>query len=282
MTVKFISDSTSDLPREIIDKYDIEILPLHVILGETSYDDGVNITRSEIFQYCEENKTTPKTSAPSLTEAINAYQNVLAKDANADIIYFTICSDMSNSFNILRMAAEELEISDRVYPIDSRNLSTGIGLLIIEACKLAEEGKTAQEIYDTIQDLIPRVRMSFVVDTLEYLYRGGRCSGLTALMGTALKIHPEIVVENGVMHSAKKYMGSVVKAEMTYSKEISAKIKDAKIIALVEAGADKKMMEDIEKLLRDEHPDAEILCTNAGSVICSHCGPGVMGIGYIE
>lgn len=143
-TVKIISDSTCDLSKELVEKYDITILPLHILLGEDEYRDGVDITPEEIFRWSDENKTTPKTSAPSLTEAMEVMQPFV--EEGREIICFSISDSMSTSGNVMRLAAEELEASDKVTVINSANLSTGIGLQVIQAAILASEGKTAAEI----------------------------------------------------------------------------------------------------------------------------------------
>ena len=169
-TVKIISDSTCDLSKELVEKYDITILPLHILLGEDEYRDGVDITPEEIFRWSDENKTTPKTSAPSLTEAMEVMQPFV--EEGREIICFSISDSMSTSGNVMRLAAEELEASDKVTIINSANLSTGIGLQVIQAAILASEGKTAAEITTAIEAIRPKVRASFVVDTLTYLHRG--------------------------------------------------------------------------------------------------------------
>ena len=172
--VKIISDSTCDLSPELVAKYDIDILPLHILLGEDEFEDGKTITPEQIFKWADEHKTTPKTSAPSLEKAIELFRPYV--EEKREIVCFSISSSMSTSGNVMRLAAEELEASDLITVIDSANLSTGIGLLVIEAALMAKAGKTASEISTAMEELKPWVRASFVVDTLTYLYRGGRCS----------------------------------------------------------------------------------------------------------
>ena len=216
--IKIISDSTCDLSKELIEKYDIAILPLHIHLGEDEYQDGVTITPDEIYTWADANNTTPKTSAASMIEAIELFQPYI--ENGDEIISFSIASGMSANNNVMRLAAEDLEAEDKIHVIDSANLSTGIGLLVIEAAIMAKEGKTADEIVARIEELKTRVSASFVVDTLTYLHRGGRCSSVAALAGGALKIHPKIVVENGKMGANKKYRGkmsSVILEFITFS-----------------------------------------------------------------
>lgn len=182
--VKIIADSTCDLSEELIKKYDISILPLHILLGEEEYEDGKTITPEEIFAWSDAHKTTPKTSAPGLEQALALIRSFVEEER--EVICFSISDSMSTSGNVMRLAVEELHADGLVTVIDSENLSTGIGLLVVEAAQMAQEGKAAVEITERIYDLRPRVRASFVVDTLTYLHRGGRCSGVAALAGSVL------------------------------------------------------------------------------------------------
>ena len=202
MKVKIISDSTCDLSKDLIEKYNIEIIPLHIHLGEDEFEDGRNIMPDDIYRWSDEHETTPKTAAVSMGEVLDVYGPIL--EAGDDIVCFSISDSMSTTGNVMRMAVDELEAEDRIFVINSANLSTGIGLLVIEAAKMAEEGKTAAEIAAQMEVLKPGVRASFVVDTLTYLHRGGRCSSVSALAGGVLKLHPKIVVEDGAMSAKKK------------------------------------------------------------------------------
>ena len=186
--VKIISDSTCDLSPELVNRYDIDILPLHILLGEKEYKDGKNITPDEIFAWSDAHKTTPKTSAPSLVDAIEILKPYV--EEKREVICFSISSSMSTSGNVMRLAADELEASDLVTVIDSANLSTGIGLQVVEAAVMAQAGKSAAEITAALEEVRPKVRASFVVDTLMYLYRGGRCNAVAAMAGSVLKLHP--------------------------------------------------------------------------------------------
>lgn len=174
--VKIISDSTCDLSPELIAKYNIDILPLHILLGENEYEDGKNIAPDQIYAWSDEHKTTPKTSAPSLETAIELFRPYVKE--RREVICFSISSSMSTSGNVMRLAAEELEASDLITVVDSASLSTGIGLLVIEAAIMAENHCSAKEIVSAIETLKTKVRASFVVDTLTYLYRGGRAMPL--------------------------------------------------------------------------------------------------------
>ena len=216
--VKIISDSTCDLSAELVAQYDIDILPLHILLGDEEFEDGKTITPDEIYSWSDEHKTTPKTSAPSLAETIELFRPYV--EEGREIVCFSISNSMSTSGNVMRLAAGELEAENRITVIDSANLSTGIGLLVIEAAIMAKNGHSASEIASVMETLKPNVRASFVVDTLTYLYRGGRCNAVAAMAGGVLKLHPKIVVENGAMDATKKYRGKINSVIMSYVKDM--------------------------------------------------------------
>ncbi|SHI22002.1 EDD domain protein, DegV family [Butyrivibrio fibrisolvens DSM 3071] len=278
--VKIFSDSTCDLSKELLDRYEIGIIPLFVRLGDVEFLDGVNITPEALYKWSDEHNDTPKTAAPSIEDVAKIFN----PDSTDEYIVFTISSSMSACFNNVRLAAESLEIEDRVHIIDSANLSTGIGLLVIRAAELAKEGKTASEIADEIESLKDKVRASFVIDTLVYLHRGGRCSGLAALFGTALKLHPRIAVSGGAMHPEKKYRGNSHKYVMDYVKDMESDLKNARKdrVFITHSGCDKEIVEQVREYLLSLNHFDEILETRAGSVVSSHCGPGTLGVLFIS
>lgn len=278
--IKIIADSTCDLSQELIEKYDIDILPLHIHLGKEEYEDGINIEPEQIYQWSDENKQTPKTAAVSIAEVVELFEKYTA----CDIICFSVSGEMSATAQVMRLAAQELEREDQIHVIDSRNLSTGIGLLILEAAKMAEDGKTAGEIVQAIQELIPRVRASFVVDTLTYLHRGGRCSAVATIAGGALKLHPKIIVENGKMDAEKKYRGKMNKVILNYVKDMQDELVGAKHdrVFITHSGCQQEVIDEVYGYLKELNQFEEILVTRAGSVISSHCGPGTLGVLYIR
>ena len=241
--VKIISDSTCDLSPELVNRYDIDILPLHILLGEKEYMDGKNITPDEIFAWSDAHKTTPKTSAPSLADAIEILKPYV--EEKREVICFSISSSMSTSGNVMRLAADELEATDLVTVIDSPNLSPGLGLLVIEAAEMAQAGKSAEEISAKIEKLKSKVRASFVVDTLTYLYRGGRCNAVAAMAGSVLKLHPKIVVENGAMDASKKYRGKLKSVIMSYVKDMEQELKNARSerVFITHSGCEREIVE---------------------------------------
>lgn len=280
--IKIISDSTSDLSEDLLIKYDIAILPLYIHLGENEYRDGVDITPEEIYQWSDENRTTPKTSAPSLQAAISLLESC-AKDWE-EMICFSISDEMSTSGNVMRMAAEELGMEDRVFVINSGNLSTGIGHLIIEAAIMAQKGMSAAAIAEQMELLKPKVRASFVVDTLTYLHRGGRCSSVAALAGGVLKLHPKIVVENGKMDADKKYRGKIDAVIMSYVKDMEEDLKRAKTdrVFITHSGCSTEIVNKVRSYLEDLQVFQEVIETRAGGVISCHCGPGTLGVLFME
>lgn len=279
--VKIIADSTCDLSQELLTKYDISILPLHVLLGEEEYLDGRTITPDQIYSWSDAHKTTPKTSAPSLVEATELMKPYV--EEKREIVCFSISDEMSTSGNVMRLAAEELDAAQLVTVINSANLSTGIGLLVIEAAIMAGNGATGKEIAEKMEELKPLVRASFVVDTLTYLHRGGRCSGVAALAGSALKLHPKIVVENGKMAPQKKYRGKIDRVILDYVHDLEQDLKSAKKerVFITHSGCDAVVVEAVRSYLEGLQVFDEILETRAGGVISSHCGPGTLGVLFI-
>ena len=280
--VKIISDSTCDLSRELLERYDVDIVPLHVLMGDSEYEDGVDIMPDEIYAWSDANKTTPKTSAASLERVIEIFKPYI--DNGQEIVSFSISEDMSTSANVMRLAARELNAEERIKVINSANLSTGIGLQVFEAALMAKEGKTAEEIERRIEEIKPRIRTSFVVDTLTYLYRGGRCSGLAAMAGGVLKLHPRISVADGKMSPGKKYRGNISKAVMDYVKDMEESLKNAELSRafITHSGCDRQLLDTVRSYLEGLGVFEEILETRAGGVISSHCGPGTLGVLFIE
>ena len=274
--VRILADSTCDLSKELTERYSIGIIPLYVRLGEDEYRDGIDITPAELYKWSDEHGQTPKTAAPGI-EDISGFLDPAGSD---EYVIFTISSQMSASFNNARLAAENMEMSDRVHVIDSENLSTGIGLLVIRAAELAAEGKAAAEIVAEIESLKDKVRASFVIDTLVYLHRGGRCSGLAALFGSVLKLHPRIAVTDGAMHPEQKYRGSSRKYVLEYVKDMEQDLLNARKdrVFITHSPCDRAVIDSVRAYLESLHHFDEILETDAGGVIASHCGPGTLGV----
>lgn len=280
--IKILSDSTCDLSDELIRQYDVEVLPLHIILDEESYEDGRDITPDQIYRWADEHKTVPKTAACSPEKVKKRMQKYLRD--GMELICFTISASMSSTNSVFLRAAEELNAGDQVSVVDSKSLSTGVGLQVIAAAEMAQRGKTREEIVAEIKKIRSRVSASFVVDTLTYLHRGGRCGGVSALLGTTLKLHPQIDVTDGKMQPGKKFRGKMHKVVADYVEEKADELKQAEKahVFITHSGCDEKVLQTaLEQVRRLNHFDA-IHVTRAGGVISSHCGYGTLGVLYIR
>ena len=279
--VSIVADSTCDLSQELLDKYKVKMIPLHILLGEKEYEDGVDLRPEEIYAWADDHKTTPKTSAPSVETVMQTFRPLL--DKGDDIVCFSISESMSTTANVMRLAARQLEAEDRIIVVDSANLSTGIGLLVLEAARMSLQGKTVEEIVAETERLKPKVRASFVVDTLTYLHRGGRCNGLEAMAGSMLKLHPKIVVSEGKMSSSKKYRGKIDKVILAYAKDMEEQLLQARKerVFITHSGCPEEMVLMVKEYLESLSRFEEILLTRAGGVISSHCGPGTLGVLFI-
>lgn len=279
--IHIFADSTCDLSQKLIDKYQITIIPLCIILDDKSYYDKEELMPEEIFRWADENKTTPKTAAISFEYAEKMLRPCL--EAGDDVIFFGISEEMSTTCNVMRLVGADYP-QGRLFVIDSQNLSTGIGLQVLRAAELAEQGMSAEEITDLLEKDRSKVRASFVVDTLTYLARGGRCSGATALVASTLKLHPCIKVVDGKMIVGKKYHGSVEKVLLRYEKDLEEELlrADHRRVFITHSGTAPEVVTTIRNRLEELDYFQEIHETVAGGVISSHCGPGTLGILFYE
>lgn len=277
--IKIFADSTCDLSDEIVEKYGITIIPLCIVLDDKSYYDKSEITPRDIFEWADIHRKTPKTAAVTFDYTEKLLRPCM--EADEDVIFFGISEDMSTTCNVVRLAAEEFE-TGRVFVINSQNLSTGIGLQVVRAAEMAANGMETEEIVHEIEDARGKVQASFVVDTLTYLAMGGRCSGAAALLGNALRLHPCIEVRNGKMRVSKKYRGKMNRLLLDYVKDQEEKLKtaDSKRIFITHSEIDPEAVKVVRTYLESLQKFDEIIETDAGGVISSHCGPGTLGILY--
>ena len=280
--IRILADSTCDLPKELLSEYNIDIIPLQILLGDREYEDGCGVTPAELFRWSDENKATPKTAACRQETAMAALEKHIS--AGDEVICFTISEHMSCTANVIRMAAQALEASDRVTVVDSASLSTGNGLLVVHAAEMAQQGATRAEIVKTVEDMKPRVRASFVVDTLTYLHRGGRCSGVAALLGGTLRLHPYISVVGGRMEPGKKYRGRMTRIFADYVEDLTPAIMKAegKRAFVTHSGCDEATVAAVYDMVKALGRFEEIHIARAGGVISSHCGPGTLGVLFVE
>ena len=275
--VRIVADSTCDLSPELRERYDIQVIPLCIIMDDKSYFDMLDVTPEESFAWADANKPTPKTAAASIESAIEFLKPF--KEAGEDVIFIGISEDMSTTCNVLRLAASELEY-ERVFVINSMNLSTGIGLQVLRAADMAAEGKSAEEIVEAICEARELVRASFVVDKLTYLARGGRCTQATALLANTLQLKPKIEVKHGKMGVGQKYRGKYNKVIKKYVEEMEESLlcADKKRVFVTHTDMDQEIVEDIKDYLKSLNYFDEIHETIAGGVISSHCGRGTLGV----
>lgn len=273
------SDSTSDLSSELRQRYNINILPLGVTLGGKVYKDGVDITPDDIYAHHDKTGELPKTTAANVDEFYNFFKKFA--DEGKTVIHFDISSGMSSTFNNARIAAEEFE---NIYVIDSANLSTGIGLLVVAAAEMVNEGLEAEEIVAKINDMVPKVDASFVIDNLEYLYKGGRCSALAAFGANMLKLKPCIEVKNGAMGVGKKYRGRYADVLKTYVSERlgdGSDIDNSRVF-VTHAGCDEEIVKQVVEQVKEAGIFKEVFLTRAGCTVSSHCGANTLGVLFVR
>lgn len=267
-------DSTQDLGAELIEKYGIKVHPLIVSMGDDVYLDG-EVTPDDLYDFFDKTGKLSKTAAPGPDVTENFLKQFV--DEGYTVIHFAISSQMSATFNIHRMAGEEL---GNVYVVDSANLSTGIGLQVIYAAELLKAGKSAEEIVEAVKEYGKKVDASFVVDTLEYLHKGGRCSSVAALGANLLKLKPCIEVKNGAMGVGKKYRGRYADVLVNYVKERLANkedIDDTRAF-ITHSGCSQEILDLVEAKVKEEFNFKELYITRAGCVVSSHCGPNTLGV----
>lgn len=273
------SDSTSDLSPALRERYNIKTIPLGVNLGDKTYFDGVDITPDDIYEYHKKTGELPKTTAANVGDCIDFFKSFT--DEGKTVIHFSISSEMSSTYNNACLASNEFE---NVYVIDSKNLSTGSGLLVVAAAEMVASGMEADQIVEKINQLIPCVDASFVIDNLEYLHKGGRCSAVAMLGANLLKLKPCIEVKNGKMDVGKKYRGKYGEVLKQYVVE---RIGDATNIDLdrvfvTHAGCDTDIVDQIIDLVKQTAPFKEVFLTRAGCTISSHCGANTLGVLFIR
>ena len=270
------SDSTADLDYLFAER-NIPMISLSVLLGDREGLDGTEVKPEDIYAYFDETKQTPKTAAVSIDRYYDFFKKFT--DDGYDVVHFTISSDMSACYNNACVAAERL---GGVYVIDSENLSTGIGMQVLYAQDLAADGLSAREVADKVNARRSAVQASFVVDTMTFLQKGGRCGAVTAFVASVLKIHPSIFVANGKMGVGKKYLGSTSKAIVKYVRDTMEAFPhpDKKYIFVTHSSAPAETVEQVKAEIRSVWKDVDIIETIAGSTVTSHCGKGTLGILY--
>ena len=279
--VKIISDSTCDLSQELIKENDIEIIPLLVTFNDDTFQDGVDIDAKKIYEEVAKRNILPKTSAVSAMALEEAFRKWV--DQGYEVIYTGISSKMSSTYNNAVLAANEIG-DDKVFVVDSKNLSTGIGLTVLKACRDRDKGLSAKEKVENMKYNIDRVKAQFAIERMDYLHKGGRCSGIARFAATLLRIKPIIFVRDGSMTVGKKPLGKIkvaldVMLKMLEEDKNNNNV-DPEFIFVTDAIAPESREYLIPKV-KEMFPNTNVYSTIAGGVIASHCGPGTIGILYI-
>ena len=280
MKIKIISDSTGDLSPELIERFDIAIVPLYVLMGDNMRKDGLEVTPEDIYAHVEKTGKLPSTSAPNIGDFQDEFKKW--RDQGYDIVHFNISSDFSSSYQNACAAAEGM---DGVYVVDTRNLSTGSGLVVLHGAELAQQGKSAAEIKAACDAMVDKVEASFVVDSIDYLHKGGRCSSVAALGANLLKLKPLIEVIDGKMKAGKKYRGNIDKVILNY---VADKLRgrddiDKHRIFITHTKCSPVTVQQVRGKINELYPGfEEILETTAGCTVTSHCGPGTLGILFVR
>ena len=276
MRTRIMADSTCDLPQSIIDRYDIGIAPLYIIKNEKPYKDRLEISVKDIFDHVESGAGMTRSNAINISE-YQEYFEQSKKEYDA-VIHICISNQFSVCYQNAKLAAGEV---DNVYVVDSLNLSTGSGHIVLDAAIMAENGMPPEEIVENLERMIPLVEASFVIGTLKYLHKGGRCSGLAALGANLLKLNPCIEVVDGKMVVGKKYRGSFDKIILQYVEDKLANRSDIDtkriFVTYPPTMGDKLISQVVDKIKSIREFD-EIICSEAGCVISNHCGPICVGI----
>ena len=279
MRIKITSDSTCDLSPQQLSAHHISMLPLSVAMGGKNYHDGVDITPTDIYAHVAQGGDLPVTAAINVAQYQEAFASYRQEyDA---VIHINISADFSSCHQNACLAAETM---DQVYVVDSRNLSTGHGLLVLKAAELAESGMDAADIAETLRETTARVDASFIMDRLDYMKKGGRCSSVAVLGANLLKLKPCIEVKGGKMGVCKKYRGSYEKCVREYVADRIGNQDNLDLtrIFITHSGVDEAYIKAAQDTIRELQAFREICITTAGCTVSSHCGPGTLGVLFIR
>lgn len=277
MKIAISVESTNDLPQKLLNKYDIKSLPFEIVLKDKTFKDG-ELTTQELFAYVDQNGVLPKTNAINEVEYTEYFEELLKN--NDAVVHIALSSGLSSSCSNAERAAKALK---NVYVVDSLSLSTGIGLLAIHGRELADQGLSAEEIAKKLEEKREKLQVSFVIERLDYLYKGGRCNALSLLGANLLKIRPRIVVKDGKMGSDKKYRGAMEKVVAKYCQETLAEFStpDVDKVFIIYTTASEEMLKAAKDALA-EAGFKNIYEATAGCTIASHCGGNTLGILYFN
>ncbi|WP_405082656.1 DegV family protein [Paenibacillus chitinolyticus] len=278
--IKMFTDSTNDLNPHYLKENEIGVVPLYVVFGDDSYRDGVDITPEVLYRKVEQSGKLPKTAAPSPADFEKAFRPHI--EQGFDIVYIGLSSEVSSTYQNAVLTSD-LFPEGRITVIDSRNLATGIGILICKAVEAAKQGRSAAEIEAMVKSFIPKVSTEFIIDTLDYLHKGGRCTSLQAFFGSLLKIRPVVQVKDGSMILTSKVRGKREKAlEQLVDNALAFKHEMDPDVLFVTHSMAQEEAELVRARLLQETGVKRIEITETGCVISSHCGPQTVGIVFIK
>ena len=265
------TDSPADVPAEIRERYDIRVIPLHIILDDDCFEDGVNIQPDDLYAFYKKTGRLPKTSAVSVAEYTDFFKE-LTQDGSS-VVHISFSSALSATHQNARLAAEDF---DNVYIVDSKSLSTGIALLAIKAVQLAQDGLDAKTIAHEMEYKREKVVTTFILDKLEFLYKGGRCSGVAMLGANVLGIKPSIVMVDGKLQVGKKYRGKLENCQMQYVRDLleqyTGRIDTDRAFLSRTAGVSDEQMKALQKEIHKTLKFKEYIVSTVGCTITSHCG----------
>ena len=277
--IKITTDSTCDLPAELLEQHNITVIPLGIVKAGKLYQDGVNIRTADIAAHVDAGGEITTTNAVNAAD----YETVFRRETERydAVIHINIGMGFSCCHQNALLAAEEVP---EVYVVDSHNLTMGHGLLVLAAAEAAEAGRSVGEILALLEELAPRVETSFVLDRLDYMKKGGRCSAVTALGANLLKLHPCVEVIDGRMSVTKKYRGSMEKVIGEYVRERLAGRTDIDTgrIFLVDTCRTPGLTETALRVLEEDGRFEQIICGKAGCTIFCHCGPDTLGLIFLR
>ena len=274
------ADSTIDFSPELVEKFDVKVIPLHILYDNEDYLDGVDITSADLLKKYEESGKLPTTSAVSVGEYLEFFGDI-TKDGDA-VVHLSLSSDLSSSHQNACTAAEAYE---DVHVVDTKQLTNGMGILAVKACDMRDKGYSAKEIASVISEMSPKIRTSFILEKLDFLAKGGRCSSVTAFGANILGIKLSIAMKDGKLGVSKKYRGKIDKCQMQYVSDVLEKIDELdKSICFIAKTADfsENTLENIKKEVKKVGKFENIYVCTAGCTITAHCGKNVMGVIVIQ
>lgn len=274
MLTQISADSTCDLSRDLLERFNISITPLSITVGDEVFRDGIDITPLDIFSHVDAGRTC-QTGAVNVFEYQNHFQRLTAQ--GQDVVHISLGSKFSSCYNNALLAARDFS---NVWVVDSQNLSTGSGHLVYEAALLAEQGRGGEEIAAALEELVPKIDSSFIINQLDYLAKGGRCSAITAQGAKILRVKPSIEVRDGAMIVGRKYRGSFEKAVSLYVRdrlELNGAL-DSSRMFITHAACSPQIIDLVREIVEEEGRFEEIIVTEAGCTISNHCGPNTLGV----